>query len=187
MLDNLINTERHLVSSSTIALLTVALVSAPYIFPLALAQMLPQEPKDPLQSKNGLSSSSSTTHISYTIEGSSDLIKSKLPLIKKAVIGQLYSAIGIVQKGSNDTSARLNSLIVNEIDNSTARATTLGNTKSFTGIQISNAIDKLTNNLNNSNNTVDTGLRKVIVENEAQCLPSSSSLSDCSLKIRIHQ
>jgi hypothetical protein len=41
-------------------------------------------------------------------------------MIKKELIGQIYVAMGIAQTGSNDTSARVNALIINEIDNSTS-------------------------------------------------------------------
>jgi hypothetical protein len=64
-------------------------------------------------------------------------------MIKKAVISQIYGAMGIAQTGSNDTSARVNALIINGIDNSTSKARSLGTTRSLTGTQIANAIEKL--------------------------------------------
>ena len=128
---------------------------------------------------------STTTHTSYAIEGSNELLSSKLPMIKKAVIGQIYGAMGIAQTGSNDTSARVIALIINEIDNSTSKASSLGTTRSLTGIQIANAIQKL---ITSSNNSQDLELKKIVVENEAKCSSSSlKSTADCNLKIRIHQ
>jgi hypothetical protein len=108
-------------------------------------------------------------------------------MIKKAVISQIYDAMGIAQKGSNDTSARVNALIINEIDNSTSKASSLGTTKSLTGTQIANAIEKLITS--NNKNGLDLELKKIVVENEAKCSSSSSLISpvDCNLKIRIHQ
>jgi hypothetical protein len=91
---------------------------------------------------------------------------------------------GIAQTGSNDTSARVNALIINEIDNSTSKASSLGTTRSLTGTQIANAIEKL---ITSNNNGQDLELRKIVVENEAKCSSSSLiSIVDCSLKIRIH-
>jgi hypothetical protein len=132
------------------------------------------------------SPSTTTTHTSYTIEDSNDLLSSKLPMIKKAAISQIYAAMSIAQKGSNDTSAKVNALIINEIDNSTSKASSLGTTKSLTGTQIANAIEKL--NTSNNNNGQDLELRKIVVDNEAKCSSSSLiSTADCNLKIRIHQ
>jgi len=128
---------------------------------------------------------STTTHTSYAIEGSNELLSSKLPMIKKAVISQIYGAMGIAQTGSNDTSARVIALIINEIDNSTSKASSLGTTRSLTGIQIANAIQKL---ITSNNNSQDLELKKIVVENEAKCSSSSlKSTADCNLKIRIHQ
>jgi hypothetical protein len=93
--------------------------------------------------------------------------------------------MGIAQTGSNDTSARVIALIINEIDNSTSKASSLGTTRSLTGIQIANAIQKL---ITSNNNSQDLELRKIVVENEAKCSSSSlKSTADCNLKIRIHQ
>jgi hypothetical protein len=105
-------------------------------------------------------------------------------MIKKTVISQIYDAMGISQKGSNDTSARVNALIINEIDNSTSKASSLGTTKSLTGTQIANAMVKLITS--NNNNDQDLELRKIVVENEAKASSSSLiSTVDCNLKIRI--
>ena len=95
--------------------------------------------------------------------------------------------MGIAQTGSNDTSATVIALIINEIDNSTSKASSLGTTKSLTGTQIANAIEKLITS--NNKNGLDLELRKIVVENEAKCSSSSSLISpgDCNLKIRIHQ
>ena len=93
--------------------------------------------------------------------------------------------MGIAQTGSNDTSARVIALIINEIDNSTSKASSLGTTRSLTGIQIANAIQKL---ITSNNNSQDLELKKIVVENEAKCSSSSlKSTADCNLKIRIHQ
>ena len=92
--------------------------------------------------------------------------------------------MGIAQTGSNDTSARVNALIINEIDNSTSKASSLSTTRSLTGTQIANAIEKLITS--NNNDSQDLELRKIVVENEAKCSSSSIiSIVDCSLKIRI--
>ena len=91
---------------------------------------------------NSESDSTTTTHTSYIIEGSNALLNSKLPLIKKAVVSQIYSALGLTQKaGVNNTATNLNALITNEIDNSTSRPqASLETTKSLAGAQVANAI-----------------------------------------------
>ena len=93
--------------------------SVPQIF----AQVIPRE----LASNNSTTINSepntTTTHTSYIIEGTNALLSSKLPVIKKAVISQIYGAIGIPQKADvNNTATNLNALITNEIDNSTSRS-----------------------------------------------------------------
>jgi hypothetical protein len=63
-------------------------------------------------------------YTAYTIEGSKALLNSKLPLIKKAVVSQIYSAMGLTQKaGANNTATILSAFITNEIDNSTSSST----------------------------------------------------------------
>ncbi len=186
MLGNLsVNNKALLLSLSIFTLITIEYY---YIFPLVFAQLIPGDFQQPNNDNmTSRSSSSTTTHTSYAIENSNELISSKLPMIKKAVISQIYDAMGIAQKGSNDTSARVNALIINEIDNSTSKASSLGTTKSLTGTQIANAIEKLITS--NNKNGLDLELRKIVVENEAKCSSSSSLISpvDCNLKIRIHQ
>ena len=102
--------------------------SVPQIF----AQVIPRE----LASNNSTTINSepntTTTHTSYIIEGTNALLSSKLPVIKKAVISQIYGAIGIPQKADvNNTATNLNALITNEIDNSTSRSSSLETTKSL--------------------------------------------------------
>jgi hypothetical protein len=170
----------------SLSILTLNTIGYNYPFSLVFAQLIPRD----LQQHNNDNvtlrpSPTTTTRTSYTIENSKELLSSKLPMIKKAVISQIYDAMGIAQKGSNDTSARVNALIINEIDNSTSKASSLGTTKSLTGTQISNAIERL--NTSNNNNGQDLELRKIVVENEAKCSSSSLiSTADCNLKIRIH-
>jgi hypothetical protein len=152
---------------------------------LVFAQLIPGDFQGANHGNMTLPTPSTTTHTSYAIEGSNELLSSKLPMIKKAVISQIYGAMGIAQTGSNDTSARVIALIINEIDNSTSKASSLGTTRSLTGIQIANAIQKL---ITSNNNSQDLELRKIVVENEAKCSSSSlKSTADCNLKIRIHQ
>jgi len=152
---------------------------------LFFAQLIPGDFQDANHGNMTLPTPSTTTHTSYAIEGSNELLSSKLPMIKKAVISQIYGAMGIAQTGSNDTSARVIALIINEIDNSTSKASSLGTTRSLTGIQIANAIQKL---ITSNNNSQDLELKKIVVENEAKCSSSSlKSTADCNLKIRIHQ
>jgi len=186
MLGNLsVNNKALLLSLSIFTLITIEYY---YIFPLVFAQLIPGDFQQPINDNmtSRSSSTTTTTHTSYAIENSDELISSKLPMIKKAVISQIYDAMGIAQKGSNDTSARVNALIINEIDNSTSKASSLGTTKSLTGTQIANAIEKLITS--NNKNGLDLELRKIVVENEAKCSSSSSLISlDCNLKIRIHQ
>jgi hypothetical protein len=152
---------------------------------LVFAQLIAGDFQDANHVNMTLPTPSTTTHTSYAIEGSNELLSSKLPMIKKAVISQIYGAMGIAQTGSNDTSARVIALIINEIDNSTSKASSLGTTRSLTGIQIANAIQKL---ITSNNNSQDLELKKIVVENEAKCSSSSlKSTADCNLKIRIHQ
>jgi hypothetical protein len=171
----------------SLSIFTLITIEYYYIFPLVFAQLIPGDFQQPNNDNmTSRSSSTTTTHTSYAIENSNELLSSKFPMIKKAVISQIYDAMGIAQKGSNDTSARVNALIINEIDNSTSKASSLGTTKSLTGTQIANAIEKLITS--NNKNGLDLELRKIVVENEAKCSSSSSLISlDCNLKIRIHQ
>jgi hypothetical protein len=67
-----------------------------------------------------------------------------------------------------------------------SKASSLSTTRSLTGTQIANAIEKLITS--NNNDSQDLELRKIVVENEAKCSSSSlKSTADCNLKIRIHQ
>lgn len=169
----------------SLGILTWTTIGYHYSFSLVFAQLIPGDFQDANHGNMTLPTPSTTTHTSYAIEGSNALLSSKLPMIKKAVIGQIYGAMGIAQTGSNDTSARVNALIINEIDNSTSKASSLSTTRSLTGTQIANAIEKL---ITSNNNSQDLELRKIVVENEAKCSSSSlKSTADCNLKIRIHQ
>jgi hypothetical protein len=183
MLGNLrIMNKALLLSLSIFTLITIEYYN---IFPLVFAQLIPGDFQQPNNDNvTSRSSSTTTTHTSYAIENSNELLSSKLPMIKKAVISQIYGAMGIAQTGSNDTSARVNALIINEIDNSTSKASSLGTTRSLTGTQIANAIERL---IASNNNGQDLELRKIVVENEAKCSSSLNSTADCNLKIRIHQ
>jgi hypothetical protein len=170
----------------SLGILTWTTIGYNYTFSLVFAQLIPGDFQDANNGNMTLPAPSTTTHTSYAIEESNALLSSKLPMIKKAVIGQIYGAMGIAQTGSNDTSARVNALIINEIDNSTSKASSLSTTRSLTGTQIANAIEKLITS--NNNNGQDLELRKIVVENEAKCSSSSlKSTADCNLKIRIHQ
>jgi hypothetical protein len=169
----------------SLGILTWTTIGYHYTFSLVFAQLIPGDLQDANNGNMTLPTQSTTTHTSYAIEGSNELLSSKLPMIKKAVISQIYGAMGIAQTGSNDTSAKVNALIINEIDNSTSKESSLGTTRSLTGTQIANSIEKL---ITSNNNSQDLELRKIVVENEAKCSSSSLiSIVDCSLKIRIHQ
>jgi len=136
---------------------------------------------------NSESDSTTTTHTSYIIEGSNALLNSKLPLIKKAVVSQIYSALGLTQKaGVNNTATNLNALITNEIDNSTSSSSSLETTKSLAGAQVANAIHKITSMIN-SNDGQDLAVGKVVVDNEAKCSTSAATSIHCNLNIRIHK
>jgi hypothetical protein len=159
--------------------------SVPQIF----AQVIPRD----LASNNSITINSepntTTTHTSYIIEGSSALLSSKLPMIKKAVISQIYGAIGIPQKADvNNTATNLNALITNEIDNSTSRSSSLETTKSLAAAQIANAVHKITSIIN-SNNEQDLAIRKVVIDNEAKCSSTSAGVTPlhCNLNIPIHK
>ena len=168
----------------SLGILTWTTIGYHYTFSLVFAQLIPGDFQDANHGNMTLPTPSTTTHTSYAIEGSNELLSSKLPMIKKAVISQIYGAMGIAQTGSNDTSGRVNALIINEIDNSTSKASSLSTTRSLTGTQIANAIEKLITS--NNNDSQDLELRKIVVENEAKCSSSSIiSIVDCSLKIRI--
>jgi hypothetical protein len=170
----------------SLGILTWTTIGYHYSFSLVFAQLIPGDFQDANHGNMTLTTPSTTTHTSYAIEGSNELLSSKLPIIKKAVISQIYGAMGIAQTGSNDTSARVNALIINEVDNSTSKASSLSTTRSLTGTQIANAIEKLITS--NNNDSQDLELRKIVVENEAKCSSSSlKSTADCNLKIRIHQ
>lgn len=119
---------------------TVAGYGLSLSIPPIFAQVIPKEvhPNDNITTNSR--SDTTTTHTSYTIEGSKALLNSKLPLIKKAVVSQIYSAMGLTQKaGANNTETNLNALIINEIDNSTSRSSSLETTKSLAGTQVTNA------------------------------------------------
>jgi hypothetical protein len=137
---------------------------------------------------NSESDSTTITHTSYTIEGSNALLNLKLPLIKKAVVSQIYTAMGLTQKaGVNNTATNLNALITNEIDNSTSSSSSLETTKSLAGAQVANAIHKITSMIN-SNAGQDLPVGKVVVDNEAKCSTSAAATSiHCNLNIRIHK
>jgi len=170
----------------SLGILTWTTIGYHYSLSLVFAQLIPGDFQGANHGNMTLPTPSTTTHTSYAIEGSNELLSSKLPMIKKAVISQIYGAMGIAQTGSNDTSARVIALIINEIDNSTSKASSLGTTKSLTGTQIANAIEKLITS--NNKNGLDLELKKIVVENEAKCSSSSlKSTADCNLKIRIHQ
>lgn len=170
----------------SLGILTWTTIGYHYTFSLVFAQLIPGDFQDANHGNMTLPTPSTTTHTSYAIEGSNELLSSKLPMIKKAVISQIYGAMGIAQTGSNDTSARVIALIINEIDNSTSKASSLSTTRSLTGTQIANAIEKLITS--NNNDSQDLELRNIVVENEAKCSSSSlKSTADCNLKIRIHQ
>jgi hypothetical protein len=155
-----------------------------------LPEEMQQQSNDNITGTRSESTTTTTaTHSSYDIEGNSDLLKAKIPMIKKAVISQIYGVMGIAQKGSNQTFPKVNAIIVNEIDNSTSKTTSLDTTRSLTGIQITNAIEKL---ISSSDNTQSSQLRKIIVENKSECSHGlnsnvNSTASDCNLTIRIHQ
>jgi hypothetical protein len=154
-----------------------------------LPEEMQQQSNDSITGTRSESTTTTATHSSYDIEGNSDLLKAKIPMIKKAVISQIYGVMGIAQKGSNQTFPKVNAIIVNEIDNSTSKTTSLDTTRSLTGIQITNAIEKL---IYSSDNTQSSQLRKIIVENKSECSHGlnsnvNSTASDCNLTIRIHQ
>jgi hypothetical protein len=125
-------------------------------------------------------------YTAYTIEGSKALLNSKLPLIKKAVVSQIYSAMGLTQKaGANNTATILSAFITNEIDNSTSSSSSLETTRSLAGAQVANAIHKITTMTDSNNNGNDLASMKVVVDNEAKC--SNSEPIHCNLNIRIHK
>lgn len=158
--------------------------------PSIFAQIIPKavQSNDNITTNSG--SDTTTTHTSYTIEGSKVLLNSKLPLIKKAVISQIYNAVGLTQKaGANNTATNLNALITNEIDNSTSSSSSLETTKSLAGAQVANAIHKITSMINSNDDGQDLASMKVVVDNEAKCsnsVPVTTSLH-CNLNIRIHK
>jgi hypothetical protein len=157
--------------------------------PSSLAQMIPRatQTNDNVTTNSG--SDTTTTHTSYTIEGSRPLLNSKLPLIKKAVISQIYSAMGLTQKaGANNTATNLNALITNEIDNSTSSSSSLETTKSLAGAQVANAIHKITTMITSTNDGNNLASMKVVVDNEAKCSNSDPVTTlHCNLNIRIHK
>ena len=90
-------------------------IAYPISIPPIFAQLIPRGVKtnDNFTSNPG-SDTMTTTHTVYTIEGSKALLNSKLPLIKKAVISQIYSAMGLTQKArANNSATNLNALITN--------------------------------------------------------------------------
>jgi hypothetical protein len=123
MLEHLSSMHKGLLFS--LGILTWTTIGYHYTFSLVFAQLIPGDFQDANDGNMTLPTPSTTTHTSYAIEGSNELLSSKLPMIKKAVISQIYGAMGIAQTGSNDTSARVNALIINEIDNSTSKASSL--------------------------------------------------------------
>jgi hypothetical protein len=96
----------------SLGILTGTTIGYHYTFSLVFAQLIPGDFQDANNGNMTLPTPSTTTHTSYAIAGSDALLSSKLPMIKKAVIGQIYGAMGIAQTGSNDTSARMNALII---------------------------------------------------------------------------
>lgn len=158
--------------------------SVPPIF----AQVIPREFGSNNSTTINSQPNTTTTHTSYIIEGSNALLSSKLPMIKKAVIGQLYGAMGIAQKADvNNTATNLNALITNEIDNSTSRSSSLETTRSLAAAQIANAVHKITS-IVNSNSGQDLAIRKVVIDNEAKCSTSAGIAPlHCDLNIRIHK
>ncbi|MGA9843966.1 MAG: hypothetical protein WBQ25_16810 [Nitrososphaeraceae archaeon] len=164
-------------------------ISYPTSIPPIFAQMIPRavQTNDNITTNSG--SDTTTTHTSYTIEGSKALLNSKLPLIKKAVISQVYSAMGITQKaGANNTVTNLNALITNEIDNSTSSSSSLETTRSLAGAQVANAIHKVTTMVNSNSDGNDLASMKVVIDNEAKCSNSDPVTAlHCNLNIRIHK
>jgi hypothetical protein len=155
--------------------------------PPIFAQLIPRavQTHDNFTSNSG-SDTTTTTHTAYTIEGSKALLNSKLPLIKKAVISQIYSAMGLTQKaGSNNSATNLNALITNEIDNSTSSSSNLETTRSLAGTQVANAIHKITSMIDSNSDGNDHASMKVAIDNEAKC--SNSEPTHCNLNIRIHK
>ena len=161
-------------------------ISYPHNIPPIFAQLIPRavQTNDNFTTNSG--SDTTNTHTAYTIEGSKALLNSKLPLIKKAVISQIYSAMGLTQKaGANNSATNLNALITNEIDNSTSSSSSLETTRSLTGAQVANAIHKITNIIDSNSDGNDLASMKVVVDNEAKC--SNSEPIHCNLNIRIHK
>jgi hypothetical protein len=162
-------------------------ISYPTSIPPTFAQLIPRavQTNDNFTSNPG-SGTATTTHTAYTIEGSKALLNSKLPLIKKAVISQIYSAMGLTQKaGANNSATNLNALITNEIDNSTSSSSSLETTRSLAGAQVANAIHKITTMIDSNSDGNDLTSMKVVVDNEAKC--SNSEPIHCNLNIRIHK
>lgn len=160
-------------------------ISYPTI-PPTFAQLIPRaaQTNDNFTATSG--SDTTSTHTAYTIEGSKSLLNSKLPLIKKAVISQIYSAIGLTQKaGANNSATNLNALITNEIDNSTSSSSSIDTTRSLAGAQVANAIHKITTLIDSNSDGNDLASMKVVVDNEAKC--SNSEPIHCNLDIRIHK
>jgi hypothetical protein len=161
-------------------------IAYPISIPPIFAQVIPKAVQSDENSTINTKSNTTTTHTSYTIEGSSALLNSKLPLIKKAVISQIYGAMGLTQKaGANNTATNINALIINEIDNSTSRSSSLETTKSLVGAQIASAIHKLTSLITN-NNAQALAIRKVVIDNEVKCSAGVAPLH-CNLNILIHK
>jgi hypothetical protein len=163
-------------------------IAYPISIPPIFAQVIPKAVQSDENSTINTKSNTTTTHTSYTIEGSSALLNSKLPLIKKAVISQIYGAMGLTQKaGANNTATNINALIINEIDNSTSRSSSLETTKSLVGAQIASAIHKLTSLITN-NNAQALAIRKVVIDNEVKCSASAGVAPlHCNLNILIHK
>jgi hypothetical protein len=156
--------------------------------PPVFAQLIPRAIQSNDNRTTSSESDTTTIHTSYTIEGSNALLNLKLPVIKKAVVSQIYGAMGLSQKaGSNNIGTNLNALIANEIDNSTSSSVNLETTKSLACAQVANAIHKVASIINSSDGQ-DLQLRKIVVDNEAKCSNSAPGNSlHCNLNIRIHE
>jgi hypothetical protein len=161
-------------------------ISYPTSIPPIFAQLIPRAVQTNDNFTTNSRSDTTNTHTAYTIEGSKALLNSKLPLIKKAVISQIYSAMGLTQKaGENNSATNLNALITNEIDNSTSSSSSLETTRSLAGAQVANAIHKITTMIDSNGDGNDLASMKVVIDNEAKC--SNSEPIHCNLNIRIHK
>src|SRR6476646_5551702 len=103
----LVSVKKALALPLSVLTLTTLTIGYYYIFPSVFAQLIPGDFQQPNNGNMTLRSRSTTAHTSYAIEDSNELLSSKLSMIKKGAISQKYDAMGIPQKGSNDTSAKL--------------------------------------------------------------------------------